>query len=53
MVEERAVEMEAQGGVDIAREVTRLREEELRGKRERRERGTATVGDTVSGWFGR
>ena len=51
-MEERAEEMEARQGIGVAEEVARLREKQRQESKERREKGIATVGDTIGGWFG-
>ncbi|KAL8741696.1 MAG: hypothetical protein Q9190_005723, partial [Brigantiaea leucoxantha] len=51
-IEARAVVMEMDAGVDTARRVEEHMRVSRRGKEERRQRGTASWGDTVSGWFG-
>lgn len=51
--EERAVAMEAKQDENIGREIGGLWEGRARERRERRERGERTVGDWVSGLFGR
>lgn len=51
-VEERAVSMEAKAGERVGRELGNLWEERGKKRKERREKGEATVGDTISGWFG-
>lgn len=52
-VEERAVAMEAKQDETVGREIGGLWEGRARERRERRERGETTVGDWVSGLFGR
>lgn len=50
-IEEYALEMEARHEVKVGREVGRIIDERERQRQERRERGTATTIDTISGWF--
>lgn len=52
-VEERATAMEAKQDENVGREIGGLWEGRARERRERRERGETTVGDWVSGLFGR
>ena len=47
-VEERSVQMEAQASREISERVRQVEE----GRKRRREEGTASTGDTISGWFG-
>ena len=47
-VEERSVQMEAQASREISERVRQVEE----GRKRRREEGTASMGDTISGWFG-
>ena len=47
-VEERSVQMEAQASREISERVRQVEE----GRKKRREEGTASMGDTISGWFG-
>ena len=47
-VEERSVQMEAQASREISERVKQVEE----GRKRRREEGTASIGDTISGWFG-
>lgn len=47
-VEERSVQMEAQVSQEISERVKQVEE----GRKRRREEGTASIGDTISGWFG-
>ena len=48
-VEERSVQMEARASREIGERVREVEE----GRKKRREEGKASVGDTISGWFGR
>ena len=50
--EERAVVAELLSAIDTAGEIGMLNSEVADGRKKRREEGKATVGDTVSGWFG-
>ncbi|KAL8725699.1 MAG: hypothetical protein Q9181_006310 [Wetmoreana brouardii] len=52
MLEARALAMEAEAGIETADEVGRMIKEERAKRKERREKGEAGWGDTVSGWFG-
>lgn len=52
-VEERAAVMEAKQDENVGREIGGLWEGRARERKERRERGETTVGDWVSGLFGR
>lgn len=52
-VEERAAAMEAKQDENVGREIGDLWEGRARERKERRERGETTVGDWVSGLFGR
>lgn len=52
-VEERAAVMEAKQDENVGREIGGLWEGRARERRERRDRGETTVGDWVSGLFGR
>ena len=47
-LEERGVVMEARAANETSKQMTDIME----GRKKRREEGNATVGDTVSGWFG-
>ena len=47
-VEERSVQMEAQASREISERVRQVEE----GRKRRRDEGTASMGDTISGWFG-
>ncbi len=47
-VEERSVQMEARASREIGERVRQVEE----GRKKRREAGQASVGDTISGWFG-
>ena len=47
-VEERSVQMEARASREIGERVKQVEE----GRKKRREQGQASVGDTISGWFG-
>ena len=50
--EERAVVAELTSATDTARKLGMLNTEVADGRKKRRDEGKATVGDTVSGWFG-
>lgn len=47
-VEERSVQMEARASQEIGERVRQVEE----GRKKRREEGNASMGDTISGWFG-
>ena len=47
-VEERSVQMEARASQEIGERVRQVEE----GRKKRREEGNASIGDTISGWFG-
>ena len=47
-VEERSVQMEARASQEIGERVRQVEE----GRKRRREEGNASIGDTISGWFG-
>ena len=47
-VEERSVQMEARASQEIGERVKQVEE----GRKRRREEGNASIGDTISGWFG-
>lgn len=51
-VEERAATMEAKAGLRTANELARLHETASKGRKERREKGKATLGDSINAWFG-
>ena len=51
-VEVRSKLGEYEADKQVAREVHRLRASASEERRKRREEGTATVGDTINGWFG-
>ncbi|KAL8682661.1 MAG: hypothetical protein Q9186_001348 [Xanthomendoza sp. 1 TL-2023] len=53
MLEARAMAMEAEAGLGVASEVVQLVQDDLKGRKERRAKGTASLGDIVSGWLGR
>ncbi len=47
-LEERGVQMEARAAGETGKQVTEI----IEGRKKRREEGTATTGDIISGWFG-
>lgn len=51
-LEERAMYSEAESDIGVQRRISELTKARDQARKERRERGEATVGDTVSGWFG-
>ena len=51
-LEEQAMRAEAESDVGVAKRVSELTKARDEARRKRREDGEATVGDTVSGWFG-
>ena len=51
-LEERAMRAEAESDIGVAERVTDLMTARERARKERREKGQATVGDTISGWLG-
>lgn len=51
-VEERAVVMEARAGMQTSIELARLHDTQIKERKERRENGQASIGDTINGWFG-
>ena len=51
-LEERAMHAEAESDIGVAKQVSELTKARDEARRRRRENGEATVGDTVSGWFG-
>ena len=51
-LEERAMHAEAVSDLGVAKRVNELTKARDQARKERREKGEATVGDTVSGWFG-
>ncbi|KAI4166819.1 MAG: hypothetical protein LQ343_007720 [Gyalolechia ehrenbergii] len=53
MLEARAYAMEAEAGVGVANQVGQMMQDVQKGREQRRKEGTATLGDTVSGWLGR
>ena len=44
--------MQVKRDAEIGRQVNEIRNEQQRKRKERREKGEASVGDTVSGWLG-
>ncbi|KAI4250202.1 MAG: hypothetical protein L6R40_000375 [Gallowayella cf. fulva] len=52
MLEARAMAMEAEAGMVVASQVGQMMQETKKGKEERRAKGTAGIGDRVSGWLG-
>ncbi|KAL8934626.1 MAG: hypothetical protein Q9211_005129 [Gyalolechia sp. 1 TL-2023] len=53
LLEAKAYAMEAEAGVGVAYRVGYMMLDAQKGREQRRKEGTATMGDTVSGWFGR
>lgn len=51
-VEERAAVMEARAGMQTSIELARLHDTQIKERKERREKGQASLGDTINGWFG-
>lgn len=51
-LEERSVSMEARASAETGQEVGTIWAERAQKRRERREKGEATMSDTFSGWFG-
>lgn len=51
-LEERAVTMEARTGMSTAAELARLHEAQIKERKERREKGQATVADSINALFG-
>lgn len=51
-LEERAMRAEAESDIGVAERVTELMTAREQARKERREKGQATVGDTISGWLG-
>lgn len=51
-VEERAMTMQARAGMHTATELARLHETQIKERNERRQKGQATMSDTINGWFG-
>ena len=51
-LEEKAMLAEAESDVSVAKRVSALQSSGMEKRKERREKGEATLGDTVSGWFG-
>ncbi|KAL8716497.1 MAG: hypothetical protein Q9225_006175 [Loekoesia sp. 1 TL-2023] len=52
MLAARAYAMEAEAGVGVANQVGQMMQQLQKGREQRRKEGTATLGDTVSGWLG-
>lgn len=51
-VEEKAIRAEAESDASVAKTVDRLFSDKRQRRDERRKRGEATLGDTISGWLG-
>ena len=51
-VEEHAVAVEAQATEVLGRQIGEIYEDQERHRKERREKGKATIGDTIAGFFG-
>ena len=51
-LEEEAMLAEAESDVSVAKRVSALQSSGMERRKERREKGEATLGDTISGWFG-
>lgn len=51
-LEERAMLAEAESDASVAKQVSKLQGSGREERRKRREKGEATISDTVSGWFG-
>lgn len=51
-LEERAMIAEAESDASVVKRVAALQTTDLERRRERREKGEASIGDTVSGWLG-
>ena len=51
-LEERAMQAEAESDTDVAQQVSNLTKARDQARKERREKGGATVGDSISWWWG-
>ena len=51
-LEQKAMLAEAESDVSVAKRVSALQSSGMERRKERREKGEATLGDTISGWFG-
>ncbi|KAL8730006.1 MAG: hypothetical protein Q9166_004329 [cf. Caloplaca sp. 2 TL-2023] len=52
MLEARAIAMEAEAGLGVVDQVGKIMQETKKGREERRKKGTADLGDIISGWLG-